>query len=177
MASTQSQDKILNYLEPQAKEAVQAFDALGTDEQLALLYYLYQKMGDSITPAAPTAADPNLSPTLLVHFYELSDEQQLNTMRAIARREDTEHSRYYGALGENNRLLVWYAWAQNMGNTVVDLPKDYQATSDSQNLLKKIENLDFQEQISVLRAVAANMGYSDVKPIPTQEQTGKTDSL
>ncbi len=159
------------------KKVVQAFDALSTDEKLALLYYVYEKMGDSITPAAPTAANPEMAPRLLGEFYELSDNDQLAVMRSIVNREDTELSRAYGALTENNQLVVWYAWAKGMGDTVVDLPQDYQPTQAINNVLPKIEGLDFEGQISLLRELAGNMGYSDVKPIPTQEETGKTTSL
>ena len=167
-SSTRSED---------TKKVVQAFDALGTDEKLALLYYVYEKMGDSITPAAPTAANPEMAPQLLGKFYEMSDDDQLAVMRAIANREDTELSRAYGALTENNQLVVWYAWAVAMGDTVVDMPQDYQATQAINDALSQIEGLDFESQISMLREVVGNMGYSDVKPIPTQEETGKTASL
>lgn len=159
------------------KKVVQGFEALGTDEKLALLYYIYKKMGDSITPAAPTAADPEMAPRLLGEFYELSDDEQLGVMRAIVNREDTELSRAYGALTANNQLVVWYAWAVGMGDTVVDLPKDYKATKAINNVLSQIEGLDFEGQISLLRQVAGNMGYSEVQPIPTQAETGKTPSL
>ena len=160
-----------------SKEVVQAFEALGTDEKLALLYYVYTKMGDSITPAAPTAANPEVAPRLLGEFYDLSDDDQLAAMRSIVNREDTELSRAYGALTENNQLVVWYAWAVAMGDTVVDLPKDYQPTKAVNDVLPQIEALDFEGQISALREIAGNMGYSDVKPIPTQSETGKTASL
>ena len=45
------------------------------------------------------------------------------------------------------------------------------------NFYSIIENLEFQEQISMLRAVAGNMGYSEVRNIPSQQETGKTPSL
>jgi hypothetical protein len=159
------------------QKVVQAFDGLGTDEKLALLYYAYKKMGDSITPAAPTAANPEVAPRLLGEFYELSDDDQLAVMRAIVNREDTDLSRAYGALTVNNQLVVWYAWAKGMGDTVVDVPQDYQPTNTINDALSQIEALDFEGQISLLREIASNMGYSDVKPIPTQQETGKTASL
>ncbi len=159
-------------------KVVQAFDALNTDDKLALLYYVYEKMGDSITPAAPSSANPQVAPRLLGgEFYDLSDDDQLAVMRAIVNREDTELSRAYGGLTENNQLAVWYAWAVGMGDTVVDMPQDYQATQAINDALSQIEGLDFEGQISLLREIVGNMGYSDVQPIPTQAETGKTASL
>ncbi len=156
---------------------VQTINGLGTDEKLALLYFVYEKMGDSITPAAPAAAEPELAPVLLNDFYNLSDDEQLNIMRAIVNRSDTPYSRAYGALTANNQLVVWYAWAIGMGEKIVDIPEGYEATEAVNGVLVKIEGLDFEQQISVLRDVANNMGYTDVKPIATQAQVGKTSSL
>jgi hypothetical protein len=165
------------YLPQETQRVVDAFRALDTDEKLALLYYAYTKMGDSITPAAPSAAEPNLAPTLLGDYLDLPDDEQLQIMRDIVNRKDTPCSRAYGGLTENNQLLVWYAWAKEMGNVVVDMPADYEASQATQDVLGQIERLEFQEQISMLRVVAGGMGYSEVKDIPTQAETGKTPSL
>ncbi|BAZ49476.1 hypothetical protein NIES4103_20880 [Nostoc sp. NIES-4103] len=164
-------------LTKETQKAVEAFNALDTDAKLAWLYFVYEKLGDSITPAAPAAAEPELAPLLLGDYLKLSDEEQLNIMRDIVNRKDTEYSRAYGALKENNQLLVWYAWAVAMGDTVVDIPENYKPTEAINNLLSQIEGLEFEQQISVLRAIAAELGYSEVKPIETQAQTGKTPSL
>ncbi|MFB2980275.1 orange carotenoid protein N-terminal domain-containing protein [Microseira sp. BLCC-F43] len=164
-------------LSEKTQKLVQAFEGLGTDEKLALLYLIYEQMGDSITPAAPTATEPELAPLLMGDFYQLSHEDQLEVMREIINCEDSEYSRAYGALKENNQLMVWYAWAQGMGDTVVDMPQGYQATQSINDALSQIEGLDFDEQISVLRTVASNMGYTDIQPIPSQAETGKTASL
>jgi hypothetical protein len=165
------------YLPEPTRKALESFEKLGTDEKLALLYYAYEKMGDSITPAAPTATDPELAPLLMGDFYNLSKEDQLNIMRDIVNGVDTDYSRAYGALKENNQLMVWYAWAQGMGDTVVDVPGDYQASQAINDVLGSVEGLDFEEQISLLRELASGMGYSEVKPIPSQAETGKTASL
>ncbi|HAZ47577.1 MAG TPA: orange carotenoid protein [Cyanobacteria bacterium UBA11371] len=164
-------------LSDKTQKVVQAFEGLGTDEKLALLYFIYEKMGESITPAAPAATEPELAPLLMGDFYQLSHEDQLAVMRQIVNCEDSEYSRAYGALKENNQLMVWFAWAQGMGDTVVDMPQGYKATQSINEALSQIEGLDFDEQISVLRTVASNMGYTDIQPIPSQAETGKTASL
>lgn len=174
---TQSASRSAELLSESSQVAFNTYTQLGIDEKLALLYYIYKAMGDDVTPAAPTAADPNLAPILLGDFYNLSPEQQLEIMRQIVSRADSDYSRAYGALTENNQLLVWFAWAQAMGDTVVDLPEGYKAGEALNKALGQIEKLEFQEQISVLRQIAGEMGYSQVQPIPTQAETGKTSSL
>ncbi len=176
MTSSYDKNRSQALSEPTQK-VVQAFNALDTDAKLALLYFVYEEMGDSITPAAPAAAEPELAPRLLGDYYELSDEQQLAIMREIVNRDDTDYSRAYGAIKENNQLMVWYAWAQGMGDTVVDMPENYETTEAIDDVLSQMEELDFEEQMSILRTIAGEMGYTDVKPIETQAQTGKTSSL
>ncbi|MBW4444976.1 MAG: orange carotenoid protein [Plectolyngbya sp. WJT66-NPBG17] len=165
------------YLGEGIQSTIADFKQLSADDQLALLYYVYEKMGDSITPAAPQAAEPELAPILLGDFYNLSHQDQLQVMRDIVNRTDTEYSRAYGALKENNQLLVWYAWSVGMGETVVGMPAEYEASDAIGNLLKRIEAFEFEQQISLLRELASEMGHTDVKPIPSQAQTGKTASL
>ncbi|WP_088893917.1 orange carotenoid protein N-terminal domain-containing protein [Leptolyngbya ohadii] len=164
-------------LSEKAQRIFQSYSELGIDARLALLYLIYEQMGESITPAAPVAADPQLAPVLLGDFYQLAKDEQLSVMREIVNREDTEYSRAYGGLRENNQLAVWYAWAKGMGDTVVGMPDGYQPTEAINSVLEAIEGLEFQEQISVLRLIAGSMGYSEVEPIPTQAETGKTSSL
>ncbi|AKG21603.1 orange carotenoid protein N-terminal domain-containing protein [Calothrix sp. 336/3] len=157
-------------------KAISDFENLNVDDRLAALYFIYTKMGDSVTPAAPSAANPNLAPILLEDFLDLSDDEQLQIMRDIANRQDTDYSRAYGALTANNQLLVWFTWAEEMGNLVVDIPGDA-ATATVNKIVSQVENFSFEEQIFILREMAINMGYTDVKPIPTQAETGKTSSL
>ncbi|MCT7952273.1 orange carotenoid protein [Ancylothrix sp. C2] len=164
-------------LSSDSQEFVKNFQALNTDDKLALLYYIYEQMGDSITPAAPQAAQPEIAPILLGDFYELSDDEQLNVMRAIVNREPTEYSRAYGALSANNQLVVWYAWAQGMGDTVVDIPDNYQASEGINNILQQIEGMEFQDQISIFRQIAEGMGYTEVIQKTTLAETGVTPSL
>ncbi|AFZ58176.1 orange carotenoid protein [Anabaena cylindrica FACHB-243] len=156
---------------------VERFNALDTDAKLAWLYFVYEKMGETITPAAPSAAEPELAPMLVGDYLQLSDEEQLEIMRDIINCTDTVYSRAYGALKENNQLFVWYVWAEAMGDTVVGMPDNYESDETIHDLLAQIEEIEFEAQISVLRTIAGQMGYSDVKPIATQAETGKTASL
>ena len=156
---------------------VNEFEKLSTDDQLAVLYWIYEKMGDSITPAAPGAAGPNIAPMLMDDYFKLSDDEQLQIMRDIVERKDTVYSHAYGALSANNQLVVLYAWAVGMGDHIVDMPSDYQSTPETDRILSHIEKASFEEQISILREIAGGMGYTNVGPVATQAETGVTPSL
>ena len=173
-ASTISTTQITNQ---STQQLFERYNALSVDDKLALLYYVYEDMGDSITPAAPSAADPDLARPLAEELFALSKDDQLEAMRAIVARKDTPLSKRYGGLSPNNQLLVWYVWAEAMGDRVVDLPKGYKASADVKTMLSLIEGIEFQEQITLLREAATQMGYSQVSNPPSQAETGKTNSL
>jgi Orange carotenoid protein, N-terminal len=166
-----------NILSEKTQEIYQNCDRIDTDGKLALLYYIYKELGNSITPAAPNAADLNLTSSLIEEFFNLSDDEQLEIMRDIVNCKDTEYSHAYGGLSPNNQLLVWYAWAQEMGKSVVDIPDNYKAAEGVNQALSQIKKLEFEEQISLLREIATNMGYSQVKRVSSIDEVGITPSL
>ncbi|WOD39021.1 orange carotenoid protein N-terminal domain-containing protein [Nodosilinea sp. E11] len=153
------------------------YDALGVDDKLALLYYVYEAMGSSITPAAPEAADPELAEPLIKALYDMSEADQLEAMRAVVRGDQSDISQRYGGLSANNQLLVWYGWAEAMGDRIVDMPSDYEAKGPLSEILSDLKGMEFQSQISLLREAATQMGFSNVTAPPPLAETGVTDSL
>lgn len=173
-----SSDMSTNQITEQPTDKLfQRYDALGVDDKLALLYYAYEAMGSSITPAAPGAADPDLAQPLIEELYDLSEDEQLEAMRAVVRRDDSDISQRYGGLAANNQLLVWYGWAEAMGDRIVGMPDDYSPEGPVQQILTDLKGLEFQSQISLLRQAATQMGRSSVTAPPPLAETGVTDSL
>jgi hypothetical protein len=175
MASSQTDT---TQITAQATQAVyERYNALGVDDKLAFLYYVYELMGSSVTPAAPGAADPQMAEPLIVELFDCSETEQLEAMRAVVRGDQTDLSHRYGSLSANNQLLVWYGWAREMGDRIVGMPSDYQKPQAVNQLLNDVKGLEFQAQISLLREAATRMGYSTISAPPTQAETGITDSL
>jgi hypothetical protein len=139
--------------------AVAAFERLAVDEQLALLWYVYTKVGNSVTPAAPDAASPEIVEGLFNQFKELSHDQQLAEMRNLAIKRSTVISREYGALSANSKLALWYRLAQGMeAGTIVPMPDEYQFSDDARELIAVVETIDFERQITFLRRAVLPMG-------------------
>ncbi|WP_017301243.1 orange carotenoid protein N-terminal domain-containing protein [Nodosilinea nodulosa] len=167
-----------NQITQQSTDALfERYDALGVDDKLALLYYIYEAMGDSVTPAAPGAADPELAEPLIEALFDLSEDEQLEAMRQVVRKDQSDISQRYGGLSANNQLLVWYGWAEAMGNQIVGMPSDYKAEGPVKEIMSDIKGLEFQSQISLLREAATQMGFSSVTAPPPLAETGTTDSL
>jgi Orange carotenoid protein, N-terminal len=73
------------------QQLVSSFEALSTDQKLALLWYIYKEVGKSITPAAPGAstAAPAIAEGLFKQVLEMSHEEQLQVQRDLVNRTDS----------------------------------------------------------------------------------------
>jgi hypothetical protein len=143
----------------QDSPALSSFQALSTDDQLGLLWVLYENMGGSVTPAAPGAAAPQFTQTLLDEVKAMSHEDQLTFMRLLAENTPTAQTEQYSAFSEDNKLLFWYQLAEEMdAGTVVPMPEGYELPSDAAQLFSEITAMEFNEQITLLRNAVLGMG-------------------
>lgn len=137
----------------------EAFNGLNVDDQLALLWFVYEKLGKSITPAAPGASGSEIAQGLFNQVKDLSHEQQLQIMRDIAGKKSTEFTRMYGSMSPETKLAFWYFLAQGMETgTIIPMPENYDFPQQGQALLGEIESMDFQQQIDFLRGCVLPMG-------------------
>ncbi|MGH1392614.1 MAG: orange carotenoid protein N-terminal domain-containing protein [Trichormus sp.] len=135
------------------------FQSLSVDDQLAVLWYAYTEMGRSITPAATGAARLQLAEGLLNQIKQMSHSEQLQVMRDLAGKKNTQFTRSYGILSANTKLAFWYELSELMvKGYVVPVPADYQISRDGFQVLQAIKELDFGQQITVLRRVVSEMG-------------------
>ncbi|WP_218082187.1 orange carotenoid protein N-terminal domain-containing protein [Anthocerotibacter panamensis] len=139
------------------------FQALSVDEKLATFYYLYEAMGETVTPADLGAASTELAQSFFAEFDALPEgESQLEAQRAIAQSDDTALSREYGKQTENNKLAIWYLIAVRMGRDVIGMPADYRLSNDAQSCLEAVKQLGFEQQITFLREIARCMGRDPI---------------
>ncbi|MEG5171729.1 orange carotenoid protein N-terminal domain-containing protein [Microcoleus sp. B3-D7] len=132
---------------------------LSVDDQLGLLWFVYTQMGKSITPAAPGASGSDIAQGLFDQVKPLPHQEQLQVMRDIASKANTEISRMYGSMSPETKLAFWYFLAVGMDEgTIIPVPPDYQLPDAGKALLGKIEGMDFQQQIDFLRGTILDMG-------------------
>lgn len=142
-------------------QSLKVFKELKIDDQLAFLWFVYTKMGDSITPAAPGGASIEIANGLYEQVKALSHEEQLEVQRdLLARKQDDEEftiAREYAALTDNTKLLFWYRLAQGMEKEeIIPMPDGYKLSENGKNLLAAIELMEFQEQLTFLRQVVVS---------------------
>ncbi|KAF3886276.1 MULTISPECIES: orange carotenoid protein N-terminal domain-containing protein [Nostocales] len=149
--STQTSDAV--------SSSIVVFKSLNIDDQLAVLWYAYVEMGRSITPAATGVARLQLAEGLLEQIKQMSHTEQLQVMRDLAGKRDTQVSRSYGILSNNTKLAFWYELSELMvKGFVVPMPPGYQLSRDGAKVLEALKQLDFGQQITVFRKVVADMG-------------------
>ncbi|PIG93163.1 orange carotenoid protein N-terminal domain-containing protein [Gloeocapsopsis sp. IPPAS B-1203] len=142
-------------------QVVKAFQSLGVDEQLALFWFIYKEMGDSITPAAPQAStvSPDIAEGLFNQIKEKSHEEQLQFQRDLINNADTEYTRMYGSMSDTTKLLVWYRLAQGMDSgTIIPMPPNYELSSEAKKVLEQVKGLEFEQQITTMRDYVSPMG-------------------
>lgn len=153
---------------------VQAFRSLDVDQQLALFWFVYTEMGESITPAAPGAstASAGVAESLFEQVKGMSQEEQLQVQRDLVAGKNSLISREYGALSDTTKLLFWYLLATGMDNgTVVPMPPNYQLVSSAQQLFDQIKRLEFNQQITLFRDIVGPMGV-DPNAVQHDSRTG-----
>ncbi|MEB3282777.1 MAG: orange carotenoid protein N-terminal domain-containing protein [Lyngbya sp.] len=159
-SSTANFAKVFVSSDPNAVARVTSdFKALGVDEQLAVLWFLYTKMGRTVTPAAPGAARLQFAEGLLNEIKQMPPQDQLKAMRDIVAGINTPISRSYGVLGANTKLAFWYQLAEWMKEgSVIGVPSGYLVSRASNQVIAAIERLEFSQQITVLRNAVSGMG-------------------
>lgn len=149
----------MTFTKDNPEQALQSFRKLNVDDQLALLWFIYTKMGDSITPAAPGRAGIDIAEALFNRIKGMSHDEQLQVQRDFLSNADTELSREYGSLSDNTKLLLWYRLAQGMESaTIVPMPPNYELNGEAKSLLSAVEGMEFEQQITFLRSAVEPTG-------------------
>ncbi|WP_341527829.1 orange carotenoid protein N-terminal domain-containing protein [Nostoc sp. UHCC 0302] len=140
------------YTQSSPAQFAELFRNISIDNQLALLWYLYIKMGGSARPENPEGTAPDTSEGLFNKVKEKSHEEQLQIMRDLLKPSSTDIRREYDSLSNNTKLAFWYRLAQGMENTtIVPVPSDYQLSAQAKELLSMLESIDFELQYTFLR--------------------------
>jgi hypothetical protein len=144
-----------------APELLQSFQSLDVDQQLAVFYFIYTEMGESVTPAAPNAStvSPAIAEGLLSQVKALSHQEQLQLQRDLLTGKSSALTREYGALSDTTKLLFWFMLAQGMdAGDIIPMPSDYQLSSEANQLFEQVKALDFQQQMTFFRDIVSPMG-------------------
>ncbi len=140
---------------------VESFAQLTPEDQLALLWFAYTEMGTTITPAALGAANMIFAANTLTQIEQMPAAEQTQAMFDLANRTDTPICRTYASFSMNVKLGFWYQLGELMREGIVaPIPPGYQLAPNATAVLQTIRTLEAGQQLTVLRDVVVNMGYS-----------------
>lgn len=140
------------------KQPLDQFEQFDADTQLALLWYGYLDIKDSLNPN-PDHKTEGMGRAIFDRVKALSKDDQLQAQRDIANRADNAISREYGALSPSAKLEVWLLLAQGMeSGEIINVPDDYQLPGNTNDFVNQIKQLDFEQRINFTRNAVAKMG-------------------
>ena len=140
------------------KQALETFKGFDVDTQLGLLWFGYLDMKDKLNPGNSTSAQDTAG-ALYDQIKILSKEEQLQAQRDIVSGADNDITRTYKAVSSSGKLDLWLRLAQGMDEgVVIQVPSDYQPSSETQGFVDQIKQLDFEQRINFTRSLVIEMG-------------------
>jgi len=140
------------------------FRLLSAEDQLALIWFAYLEMGQTITIAAPGAARMQFAEPVLNEIKAMPFPQQSQVMCDLANRTDTPIGRTYANWSVNIKLGFWYKLGDWMAaGLVAPIPKGYQLSANAAAVLSSLRGVDQGQQITLLRNFVVDMGYDPNK--------------
>ena len=136
------------------------FIQLSAEDQLALIWFAYLEMGQSITVAATGAANMQFAELTLDNIKNMTPLEQSQAMCDLANRADSEISRTYATWTPNIKLGFWYRLGEWMEQGfVAPIPEGYKLSANASAVLQAIRELESGQQITVLRNAVVDMGF------------------
>lgn len=140
------------------------FKLLSAEDQLALIWYAYLEMGNTITIAAPGAASMQFAERTLQDIKAMGFAGQSQVMCDLANRTDTPICRTYAAWSVNIKLGFWYQLGEWMAAGIVaPIPAGYQLSANAAAVLTSLKVVEQGQQITLLRNFVEDMGFSPEK--------------
>jgi Orange carotenoid protein, N-terminal len=139
-------------------EALQAFNEFDVDTKLALLWFGYLDIKDELNPVNTTSSQ-KLAEAVFNQIQSMSKEEQLQAQRDIASNADTTISREYYGLDPSARLDLWLRLSQGMEKgTIISMPEGYKLPENTNDFVKMVSSLDFEQRIEFTRSAVMKMG-------------------
>jgi len=133
------------------EQAVAAFEAAEVDCKLAILWRVYDTLGQAFAAVAPVALFSQAVQRLIQHLQHVDRDDRLAILRDIMDGADTRFTREYKKLDVNMRLAFWHRLA-HQSSVGWSCPPQTRAT---QMLMAHLDSMGLNERLYFLRRVLA----------------------
>lgn len=138
------------------EQAVSKFNNLNQDDRLSVLELLYHQITDDIPASALSCMPTEGSVDLVTEIQKLSQPDQVVALRKLIHNQSGEaaiSTDDYAAMEAECKLAFWYHLAQNLGGSVIAVPKDYLPTEEASEVLDLFEKNSVEEIMSFMLRV------------------------
>ncbi|WGV23644.1 orange carotenoid protein N-terminal domain-containing protein [Halotia branconii] len=142
------------------EQVAERFQKFSVDNQLALLWYIYEDFGGAISKKDSTdVAGHDALDSLVPEVQQMTPDEQLQIMRDLLAGANTPINQTYSDMDTPNKLAFWYRLAQGMDQkAVIQVPSDYSLPSEGQEFLKSLNGMDFDRKVIFIRNVVSQLG-------------------
>jgi hypothetical protein len=133
------------------EQAVAAFEAAEVDCKLAILWRVYDTLGQAFAAVAPVALFSQAVQRLIQHLQHVDRDDRLEILRDIMDDADTRFTREYKKLDVNMRLAFWHRLAHQSSVSWSCPPQ----THRTQLLMSHLDSMGLNERLYFLRRVLA----------------------
>jgi len=132
----------------------QQFSDLSTDDQLIVLWRVYEGLDTTAVENPDDNAESDSSVELYDHLKESSKNEQYQFMRDVLSGERNDQTSAYYELSNTNKVALWYRLGEGMSeSSVVEVPSDYPLSDQAQEIVSSINAVDFEQKFIIMRDI------------------------
>ena len=148
-----TRDKIMTAVDIRFKfeQAVAAFDAAGVDCKLAIIWRVYDTLGQAFAAVAPVSLFSQAVQRLIQQLQHVNREDRLDILRDVIAGADTRFTQEYERLDINMRLAFWHRLANQSSLSWSDCAQN----RETQVLMSHLDSMGLNERLYFLRRVLA----------------------
>ena len=152
--STEVKDSKTEGYEGKLSDVQSKFQTLGGDDKLAVLWYLYDGLGETTIENPDDNKESDNSSDLFNQLKDKSQDDQLQFMRDVLSGESNDSTKAYQDLSNTTKVALWYRLGQGMAQgSVTQVPGDYSLPSDAQEVVDSLNAIDFEQKYNFMRNV------------------------
>lgn len=152
--NTEVQDSKTEGYEGKLSDIEEKFQALGGDDKLAVLWYLYDALGETTIENPDDNKESDNSSDLYKQLADKSKDDQLQFMRDVLSGESNDATSAYKNLSNTTKVALWYRLGQGMAEgSVIPVPDDYSLPSEAQGVVSSLSAIDFEQKYNFMRNV------------------------
>lgn len=135
-------------------DSLKKFQSLSGDDKLAVLWRLYEGLGEDSIENPDDNKESDNSSDLYNQLKGKSEDDQLQFMRDVLSGESNDHTSAYSELSNTTKIALWYRLGQGMAEgSVIQVPDDYSLSSEAEELVSALDEIEFELKYNFMRDV------------------------